>query len=291
MDVSLVINPIAGNRAFRPLKKIEAILKGRVSFTTFVTEKKGDAADFAEKLSGTDLVLVAGGDGTFNEVINGLLMPGSALLVQERPPLAFIPCGTANVLAKELGIPQNIEKAVHLALSGRPRKISLGRINNRYFSLMAGVGFDGMTVFSVKNSIKKFFGKGAYFLSGLQTLMKYNPPLIEIKTSEGTLSGYTLVVGKARCYGGGFQVTPKADLGEPFLDLCIFRGRTRKDLFRFVRGIINKNHLGFNDVFYGKYSEMEISSQGQVHVQIDGDYFGTLPARIDVVRDAVSIIV
>jgi len=294
MNVSLIVNPIAGNKAFRSIKKIENLLKRKVSLNTFITQKKGDAESFARQISSefrvpsSELIIVAGGDGTFNEVINGILSFGKSEL--DKPPLALLPLGITNVLAKELGVPENIEKAINLALTGFPKRISLGRINGRYFASMAGIGFDGEVVFRLNENIKKISGKGSHILSGINCLMKYKPPLIEIKTQEGVLMGYTAVVGNASCYAGYFKITPKASLTEPLLDLCLFKGRTRKDLVRFVTGVIRKRHLDFDDVFYGKFSELEVSSEDKVHVQIDGDYFGTLPVKIDVVEDAVNVI-
>ncbi len=285
MKVSLIINPIAGNRAFRSIKRIEDLLKKRVSFTIHVTRCKGDAFLFARRPQKADLIIVAGGDGTFNEVVNGLLNSGNDI------PLAFLPLGTTNVLAKELGIPEDIDKAVNLALTNTPRKISLGRINGRYFVLMAGIGFDGEAVFRVRdNLIKRLSGKGAYVLSGLKTWLRYSPPPITVRTPWGKLEGCTAVIGKASCYGGYFQVTPKASLTEPLLDLCLFKGCSRIDLLRYIYGVIMKRHLDFRDVIYGKYSELEITSTETVHVQIDGDYFGILPVRLDVVPDAINLI-
>lgn len=285
MNVSLIINPAAGNKAYRSLRGIEEMLKEEVSFTTCVTQKKGDAFAFAQRPPKSDLIIVAGGDGTFNEVINGLLSSG------EEIPLAFLPLGTTNVLAKELGIPEEIKKAVALAITGIPKKISLGRINKRFFSLMAGIGFDGEAVFRVKNNlIKRISGKGAYILSGTKTLIRYNPSIIKVRTSKGEFEGYSAVIGKASCYGGYFQVTPEAKLTEPLLDLCLFKGRARSDMIRYINGVIKKRHLNFEDVMYGKFSELEVTSTDTVHIQIDGDYFGTLPAEIDVVPDAVSLI-
>ncbi len=241
------------------------------------------------------LIIVAGGDGTINEVINGLLASG---ISDSLPPVALLPLGTTNVLAKELGIPEDIEQSLQLALTGSPKRISLGRIVitgnsypvTRYFCLMTGIGFDGAAVYGVKNGIKKISGKGAYILSGIRHLAKYSPALIKVNTSNGVLTGYAAVVGNARCYGGYFSVTPKASITEPKLDLCLFGGKTRRDLIRFVNGVVSKNHLNFNDVFYGKFTEMEIVSDREVHVQTDGDYFGTLPLKIDVVKDALSLV-
>lgn len=291
MKVSLIINPISGNSSIRLVKNIKNLIERNTpSPEVFITEKQGDAAAFSMELSGTDLIIVAGGDGTLNEVINGVLSRQKSEQVKKTAPLALIPLGTANVMAKELGIPEEAEKAVHLAFNGTPKKISLGKINGHFFSLMAGIGFDGETVFRAKNNIKKISGKGAYIFSGINALINYNPHLIEVKTSSGVFTGYNAVIGNARYYGGYFQVTPGADLKEPMLDLCLYNGETRRDLIRFISGVLRKKHLDFKDVIYGKFSELEITSKGAVHVQADGDYFGILPAKIESVKDAISLI-
>ncbi len=285
MKVSLIINPIAGNRAFRSIEHIEGLLKRSVSLTTHITSKKGDAFSFTQRPMDADLVIVGGGDGTFNEVINGLMNSDNDI------PVAFLPLGTTNVLAKELGIPENIEDSINLALKGKSQRVSLGSINGWYFSLMAGIGFDGEAVFRVRNNvIKKLSGKGAYILSGLKTWLKYSLPLIKVKTSEGEFEGHTAIIGKASCYGGHYKVTPKASLTEPLLDLCLFKGGSKMDLLRYVYGVINNRHLDFKDVIYRKCPEIEVSSTETVHIQIDGDYFGTLPARLNVVPNAISLV-
>ncbi len=309
IDVRLIANPAAGRGALRLIKKAEELLKDKVSLSTFVTRKKGDAESFASQISSefkdndasrithhaSRLIIIAGGDGTINEVFNGLLASGVSDFL---PPVALLPLGTTNVLAKELGIPEDVKQALQLSLTGSPKKISLGRIIipsdsppvTRYFCLMAGIGFDGAAVHGVRDGMKKISGKGAYILSGISHLAKYSPALIKVNTPNGMLTGYMAVVGKARCYGGYFSVTPKASITEPNLDLCLFGGKTRKDLIRFVNGVVSRKHLNFNDVFYGKFTEMEIVSDKEVHVQTDGDYFGTLPLKIDVVKDALSLV-
>jgi YegS/Rv2252/BmrU family lipid kinase len=279
---------VSGRRSFRSINKIEGLLKEKVHLDSFVTRNRGDAFLFSGKITDPDLVIVAGGDGTFNEVINGILNPGNNLSKKRSFPLALIPLGTTNVLANELGIPHTIEDAVSVALTGTPRAISLGRINGRYFSLMAGVGYDGETVFCVNKSLKKKFGKGAYVFAGIKSLIKHAPSLLMLKTPKESLTGFSAVVGNTHFYGGGYQVTPKADI--PLLDLCLLKSKTRKKLLRFVSGIIMNRHLDLEDVVYRKISKIEITSKEKVHVQIDGDYFGTLPVVIDVVKDAVHVV-
>ncbi len=288
MDVTLIINPIAGNKAFRSVGEIEGLLKGKADLTTFVTRKRGDALSYAKELSGADLIIAAGGDGTINEVINGMLSSGCT--GQDRIPLAIIPLGTANVLAKETGIPENIEDAVKLSLSGTPRKLSVGKINGHYFMLMAGIGFDGETVYGVNGSLKKISGKFAYVMSGIKTLVRFNLPLIKIKTSAAEMKGHTAIISNVRCYGGHQYVTPEASITEPVLDICIFKGKTRMGFLRFVIDVLRGKHLQLPEVEYGKFEEFDITSDRTVHVQIDGDYFGILPVKIEVVRDALSLI-
>ncbi len=289
MNVSLVVNPAAGNNASRSFGRITSLLQNKASLSTFITKKQGDALEFVKGLKKTDRIIAAGGDGTINEVINGML--SSEDPVTKMIPLSIIPIGTANVLARELGIPEDIDGAVHRIFSGSERKISLGRINGRYFSLMAGIGFDAETVMGVKNDfIKKISGKLAHVVSGLKVLIHHKPAPIRVITPEKELHGYTAVIGNAKCYGGFFYVTPNASVTDDHLDICVFKGRTRTGLLRFIIGVLRQKHLDFKDVDYLKASDMEIQSDSKVHVQIDGEYFGTLPVKIEVDRDAISIV-
>jgi diacylglycerol kinase (ATP) len=104
------------------------------------------------------------------------------------------------------------------------------------------------------------------------------------------LPGYTAVIGNAKCYGGFFYVTPHASVTDDHLDICVFKGKTRANLLRFIIGVLRQKHLDFKDVDYVKASHMQIQSDSRVHVQIDGEYFGTLPVTIEVVRDAINVV-
>ncbi len=289
MNVSLVVNPAAGRNTARSLDRVTSLLQKNTSLSTFITEKQGDALEFSKGLKKTDRLIVAGGDGTINEVINGLLSSDDPETRQV--PLSIIPMGTANVLAMELGIPDDIEGAVHRILSGSVKKISLGRINGRYFSLMAGIGFDAETVRGVKHGvIKKISGKLAHVVSGIKVLMHHRPTLIRVMTPEKEIKGYTVIICNAKCYGGPFYITPEASITDDHLDICVFQGRTRADLLRFIIGVLRQKHLDFKDVEYLNATEMEIRSDSTVHVQIDGEYFGTLPVKIELVRDAINVV-
>jgi diacylglycerol kinase (ATP) len=188
-----------------------------------------------------------------------------------------------------------VQGAIEAALRRSPRNISLGRINisrpgpvNRFFVLMAGIGYDGETVLRVGKTLKKYSGKGAYVVSGLKVLCGFDPDVLTFRANGKTVRGYSAIIGNAARYGGNFKVTPEADISAPSLDVCIFKGKSRVDILRYVSGVAAKKHLTFKDVEYLRAEEIDI--EGDAHIQIDGDYLGMTPARVKVERDALNLI-
>ncbi|UCD36204.1 MAG: diacylglycerol kinase family lipid kinase [Nitrospiraceae bacterium] len=290
IKASLIINPVAGNRASLSINTIEDLLRGRgVDVNTFITQKRGDACAFAKEAPPLDIILAAGGDGTVNEVINGMLASGDKR--QADVPLAILPLGTVNVLAKELGIPGDLDEAISRVLNGSLQRVSLGNINGRYFMLMAGIGFDGETVFGVNRGLAgKLSGRLAYIVSGLRVLMSYPLPAVTVTTPAGKKTGSTVIISNARSYGGHFQVAPGASITEPVLHVCLFQGRSRGALLRFILRVMRGTHLSAPDVNSFCVSECSVTSDEEVRIQIDGDYFGTLPARVTIARDVLRLI-
>lgn len=295
------------------MEKASHFLRSRgYEVEVFSTTQRGDAERLAREAlkKSPSLIIAAGGDGTINEVINGIA--GEAI------PLAILPLGTTNVLAKELGIPENVKGALEVAISRTPTVVSIGKIvrslednrNNppspplikggmggfygeniqsthpssffsRLFVLMAGIGFDGETVFGIDDNIKKFSGKGAYIYSGMKTLFHFHPNEL-IFDIDGTMhSGYSAIISKAAKYGGNFKITPDASLADPSFYVCIFKGKNRFDILRYVFGIASRTHLNFKDIEYLKATNIEI--KGNAHIQIDGDYCCMTPAKVEVV--------
>lgn len=318
-NIVLIGNPIAGGGAEKKIKKAVNILKNKgCNVQLMLTKKRGDAEAFAKQISQEvrqEIVIAAGGDGTYNEVANGLIYSDI--------PMAILPLGTTSVLARELNIPLNIEKALDIAIKGIIQTVHLGRITlkksncstvmanklnkgentfkdsslvTRHFILMAGIGFDGEAVFGVSEGIKKYSGKGAYILSGLKALLKYNPSTIIIKGHDTgdmphvpfSLTGYTAIVGKASCYGGNFKITPDARLTDPYFYIFVTQKKGRLNLLRYVSGIITGKHLHFKDITYFRAAKLTI--EGHACIQIDGDYFGTTPAKIEIVPHALKLV-
>ena len=290
-SIILISNPVAKKTSERRIEEASHFLRSKGYGVKIVSTKhKGDAENLAREAIKDlpSLIIAAGGDGTFNEVINGIA--GSKI------PMAILPSGTTNVLAKELGIPENVKSALEIAVGRTPKTISLGKITithhsslvTRYFILMAGVGFDGEAVFGINETIKKISGKGAYIYSGIKTLFRFNPDELILNIDGKTFSGYSVIIGNASKYGGHFKVAPDARLTDPVLYTCLFKRKNPLNIVRYVFGVLTGSHLRFKDVECLKAKSIEIT--GNAHIQIDGDYFGMTPATVEIIPDMARLV-
>ena len=325
--IFLIGNPASGRNALKKINEAAATIKNRRhNVEMLLTGKRGDAESFARQISRQSaveihppavpslvrgglkggysnselLIVAAGGDGTYNEVINGIACTNI--------PMAILPLGTTNVLAKELNIPENVEKAVDIALNGKIHTICLGKITcnpplplitkrgginyssllTRYFLLMAGIGYDAETVYGIKKWLKKYSGNGAYILSGLKTLIRWAPDKLTFTMGGKSCKGYSAIICKASKYAGNFRIAPDADINKKNLYAFIMHSRNRLDILRYISGILMKQHLKFKDITYQQAENIEV--KGDAHIQIDGDYFGMTPARIEIVPDALKLV-
>jgi len=291
-SIVLIGNPAARGASLKKFESAAVFLREK-GFDTklLLTEKSNDATRLASDavMEKPYAIIAAGGDGTINEVINGM--------VKSDTPLAILPLGTTNVLAKELDIPEYINGALEAAVSRNPRTVSLGRIElnpgtdsaySRYFCLMAGIGFDGKTVHDMNTAVKKKSGKAAYIFSGIKNLLSYSPNQLFYYIDGKEFTGFSSITGKASKYGGNFKITPDASLSDPILYTCIFQGNKRSDILRYIFKVVTGRLFDEKDIVYLKSASVEVL--GTAHIQIDGDYFGVTPAKIAVEKDALQII-
>ncbi|MCX8034189.1 MAG: diacylglycerol kinase family lipid kinase [Thermodesulfovibrio sp.] len=286
--IFIIGNPVAGGGALKKIERVQQILKKKeIPYETLLTKKQGDAEYFAKKIKENKidkiLIIAAGGDGTYNEIVNGL--------AHSQIPLAILPLGTTSVLAKELKIPSSLERAVELALNGKVERIHLGKIKNkekqRYFILMAGVGFDGFAVYNVNPQKKRYLRKLAYILSGIKTLFNYKPD--ELKIKNGTSKkAYTAIICKASCYGGSFKIAPDIDLKSPIFSIFLSKTKSKIGIFLQILGVMAGKHLKMKKTEYFHADSLRII--GNAHVQIDGDYFGKAPVEINIVKSALNLV-
>ena len=271
MRLLLIANPVAGKKAPRLIERARRALACRCDeVELFLTGKAGDARRRAlEARHGSfDRVIVAGGDGTLNEVVNGL--SGSSL------PVGLVPLGTTNVFALEAGIPFDIERAARIACEEQPRPVTLGRAGEHFFLLMAGAGFDGQVVKHVSPATKRRLGKGAYLLTALKQWLFHPPACFEIECDGIPLRVAGALLANARSYAGSWTLTPEADLETGSLELCLLEKPGRLSLLGQTLCLILGRPIPRALGRVVTVSTLKITAPG-IPVQVDGDYLADTP--------------
>jgi YegS/Rv2252/BmrU family lipid kinase len=298
----LIHNPNAGNGGSgrrRLLEEARRILSlGGIEADLRETRAPGEATAMAHRASaeGRQLVIACGGDGTLNEIVNGLATQKNG----HRVPLALLPGGTANVLAKEIGLPWNIPAAAEKLLQGEIKEIALGLatpVNEpskaRYFLSVAGGGPDGMIVYSIDLELKARLGILAYWWQGAREVFRYKFPHFRVVTGEKKLDVSLVVVGRTKHYGGPFRITDEADL---YADQFEIMGLTTRSGFRYLSYLPTLwagKLRGTEGVHHWKAKSVvcEPLDSNPVYAQIDGEPLARLPVEFKIVPRALKLLV
>ena len=239
--------------------------------------------------AGADLVIAMGGDGTINEILNGM--------AHSHVPLAVIPGGTANVFCCETGIPRSAEKAARQLPDWVAARVALGRLHPpgapaRYFLLMAGAGLDAGIVQRVEPSVKRRLGKLAYWSAGLRA---FGEPLAIVKVrAEGRelLTGFALT-SRVRNYGGDLAIATKASLFADWFQVVTFDGRSTFPYGIYLAGAVvaQTTRLPGVQSFLTKRVDLAPENGDPVYIQVDGEAAGRLPVGIELVPSALTVLV
>ncbi len=280
--VCIIINPAARGARAR-LQKLEKIVRDVVIKTT---SGPGDAEAQAERAveQGYQTIVAAGGDGTVNEVVNGI---GTAPVA-----LGILPMGTVNVFAMELGLPFRLESAWKVIRDHKVRAIDLASANGHFFVQMAGVGLDAQIVQRNKRDIKAVLGPLSYLLTATRVAAE-KPPRLRV-SSEGhpTVEGSFVLVGNGRFYGGPFALFNEAELQDGLLDICVFRHMNYLHLMRYFRGALFGSLSRFSDVHYFKARRLVVTANRRhVPVEADGELIGHAPVEFSVRRRKLRVLV
>jgi diacylglycerol kinase (ATP) len=281
----IIFNPAAGWRRRRRLAPVLAHLREHgCTLALRETDGPGDAERFAAEVDPAefDLVVVAGGDGTVNETINGLARSGL--------PLALIPLGTANVLAAEIGLRTDPKTVARCVALGQPRSIALGAANGRRFILMAGAGFDAHVVNEVSVPMKRWLGKGAYVLSTLRQLLVFGFSGYEVRTDNTVHRAASVIVANARCYGGRFVCAPAANLESDTLQVCLFEHGGRLATIGYALALVTGRLPDLASYHLIEARRVEVRGHPGEPLQGDGDVIGRLDVAIEVLPKALELI-
>ncbi len=298
MNSLLIVNPTAGQG--RPQETLDALQAALAPLLggIVVTQEAGDAERAARAASEEgrySAVLAAGGDGTINETINGLMAgraAGGGLL-----PLGLIPIGTQNVLAHELGLPSSdLAATAALLRAGRIRAIDVGLAGTRHFVLMAGFGFDALVVREVLRPMKDLIGPAAYAFATVGALAKCRSTAIRLTLDgeEIRSEAYLIVVANAASYAyRQIKLAPFAALDDGWLDICVFE-RAPTDRVGFatqMMAVLARRHLRDPRVRYYRAKRIVLASDPPIQGQLDGDTFGQTPLEISVLPRALPVFV
>jgi len=288
----VVFNPQAGKIARKGKAWLENLARSLAGSERLIrleaTRGPGTAGGIARAsvAAGAGLVVAAGGDGTVNEVLQGMI--GSHV------PLGVIPAGTANVLMTEMGAGSAARAAGELS-GWMPRRIAVGRLRStageRYFLLMAGIGLDAHVVYHLSARLKSRFGKLAYWRSALGMLGR---ELEEFEVlSQGRLFRCSFALAsRVRNYGGDLQIASAATLFDDRFEVVLFEGKSSLRYLRYFAGVAARRLSGMEGVSVFRAQSLEAAAADRrVYVQVDGEFAGCLPASIEIVPDALTLLV
>ncbi|MBL8149991.1 MAG: diacylglycerol kinase family lipid kinase [Blastocatellia bacterium] len=290
MDRSALViyNPKSGRSRERSAgieEFLRLLAKKSIRAEVRATEQAGHASILAREAveQGFDLIVANGGDGTLNEVLQGIVGSSTALAVW--------PGGTANVVALDLKLPRKPDQIVELIASDSKKRVNVGRAGSRYFFFTAGIGLDAEIINRVSSELKKQIGKGAFWLAGFSHLIKWEPTTIFLEIDGKEYEGTFVVIGKSFGYGGTLSLTPHARLDDPHLDVCIFSGKSKLQYLNYLVAAIQKEQLKMEGVTYLKTEHVKATSTKPLPIQVDGEVVCTLPTEFEVVKNAVTLYV
>jgi diacylglycerol kinase (ATP) len=292
--IVIVFNPTAGARKRRKLERLMAQLQeGGAVLQLVETRAAGDAERIAAGLSREhcDVLAVAGGDGTVNEAVNGLMAAPHADL----PALAILPLGTANVLAREIGLGVDGPRAVAACLHGRKILLPMGRITcdsgSRHFVMMAGVGFDAHVVRAIDKALKRRIGKFVYAVESARQLFGHKPILYRIDIDGALHQAASVIVSRGRFYAGSYLCAPEADIAHAALHACLFQKPGRLAVLRYGLALITNRLAMLSDYCVIRAERVTIIGPDDTPVQTDGDLSAaSLPVRIDIAERPLAVL-
>ena len=289
--IEVIHNPVAGPKDVNPkavkrIDRVRAYLSAQgLPFRIRETSAPGDAGVMAREaaLESADAVVAVGGDGTMNEVADGLA--GSATR------LVFVPHGTGNVFAREFSLPESVEGCMDLLTSGKTISVRLAKANDRHFVLLASAGFDAEVVERMNHRQKNLLGIAAYVLCGARHLLRSQPPLwLEFPDRE-RVKAQAVIVARGKKYGGNVTIAPAGDIaGETFQVIALLR-KGRWSIAKFALDALRGKHVSSRHVLIRESPSLFVRSTIPSACQVDGEYLGPLPVRFTVTDVLLRIVV
>ncbi len=284
--ILIILNPVAGRNEHKKFADIIQILEdNNLDIKILETSEAGHGKILAQQNinAGYNMIVAAGGDGTINEVLNGIY-PSSV-------PFGIIPLGTVNVLAKEIALLDSSASIAQCIIDAHHRPCWLGKSNGRYFSLMISAGLDALSVANVSSKLKRLIGKNAYAISFLTQLIR-SKNLKYTVTADGKIyDAANVIVTNGKFYGGEFICAPDASLEDRQLYLLMAVKFGRWNAVKAAYLMLTNKYYKSKDVIILPADRITVScSQGNIPLQMDGDSAGYLPISITCSKSSINLI-
>lgn len=281
--ILIIFNPYSGNSNKQKLNLIINKLKQSNTVHIIKTGKLEDATFIAKKyIKDNDIVIAAGGDGTIHEVING---------INHNIKFGIVPFGTANVLAAEAGIKNDIRTIYESIESAETKNIYLANLDQKKFCLMVGIGFDADIVHNMNASLKKIFGKSLFVFSCLIEIIKFKKKQIIVETNQEKVEGNWVIISKAMHYAGKYKISETTNIFNDNLECYVFQNLTRiKLLSHLIKIFIFGEFLQSKNIKKIISKNFKITSNQQVNVHCDGEKYKSLPIDISIRGDSLNLI-
>ncbi|WP_026908112.1 diacylglycerol kinase [Paucisalibacillus globulus] len=288
----IIYNPTSGREAFK--KELPAVLekleKAGYEVSAHATTGEGDAIKAARIAVERkyDIVIAAGGDGTINEVVNGLAEQ------EYRPRLGVIPVGTTNDFARALTIPRDsIQKAVDVIIENQSMLLDIGKVNDQYFINIAGGGKLTELTYEVPSKLKTMLGQMAYYFKGIEMLPSLKPAGVKIEYDGNVIEEDIMLflISNTNSVGGFEKLAPDACLDDGYFDLLILRKTNLAEFIRIASLALRGAHLEDKHVIYSKAKHIKVTPVEKMQLNIDGEYGGLLPGEFRNLRQHIDIFV
>ena len=291
MRTCIILNPTAGSvkEEDATRERLEALRPDRIE----ISKQPGDAERFAREAAeaGTELIVSAGGDGTLNEVVNGLAT------ARCNATLGLVPLGTGNDFARSIGVPSDIDAALEILQNGHTRAIDLVRVTSdqvRHFVNVSSGGFSGVVDEKLTPEMKKTWGPLAYLRSAAAAFSELRGYTTQVWLDDAApieLDMYNVVIANGRYVAGGIPVAPEADVSDGLLDVILIPERGPADLAIVAAQIVLGKHLGSDAVIFKRASKVRINSRPGMWFNVDGELIGNEPAVFDLLPRTLQCVV
>ncbi|MBM7572809.1 diacylglycerol kinase [Aquibacillus albus] len=275
----IIYNPTSGRELFKRelpdvLKRLE---QAGYETSAHATTGVGNAIEAAKQAVSRefDIVIAAGGDGTINEVLNGIAEK------DKRPKLGIIPVGTTNDFARALYIPRSIHKAVDVIIHGNVKALDVGKVNNQYFMNIAGGGKLTELSYEVPSKLKTVLGQLAYYLKGVEMLPSLRPIKVQIEYDGKWFEDEIMLflVSNTNSVGGFEKLAPNAAMDDGLFDLLILRKTNLAEFVRLASLALRGAHLDDGHIFYTRANRIKVYAEEKMQLNVDGEYGGLLPGE------------